>query len=368
MRAAVLHGRRDLRIETRPTPRAAAGEVVLAVGTVGLCGTDAAEYLHGPRMFPVDWRHPVTRHEGPMIIGHEFSGRVVAVGDAVDDSWLGRDVASCGAVFCGRCRQCLLGRTNLCSSYSGVGLHRDGALAEYVATPLQNCAPVDALGLSSDAAALGQPMSIAVHAHSRGRLGTGERAVVLGVGGIGAFLVYAIAATGHDVVAVDTSPSRRDLARRLGSRDALDAGCSADDVHAALGGPSEVVYEASGRAEALGFALSMLPAGGRLVAVGIQEGPVAIDVRRLTLAELELVGTNAMVRGRDLDEALALLAGRAQGWDDVAPEVIPLEDVAETLTLIGTGRSPAVKVLVDPRTADRRDADMGLARHGGAGR
>jgi (R,R)-butanediol dehydrogenase / meso-butanediol dehydrogenase / diacetyl reductase len=363
MRAAVLHGRGDLRVEAAPVPEPAPGEVLLAVGTVGLCGTDASEYLHGPRMFPVEARHPVTGHEGPMTIGHEFSGRVVAAGPGVDPAWVGREVASCGAVSCGRCWQCARGRTNLCISYSGVGLHRPGALAEYVATPLQNCSAVDVLGLPPDAAALGQPMSIAVHARDRGRLSPGERAVVLGAGGIGAFLVHAIAAQGSDVVALDTSAERLALASRLGARAVLDpTRCSTDDVLTELGGPPHVVYEASGRPQGLEFALELLPSGGRLVSVGIQAEPVTLDLRRWTLTELELIGTNAMVRGTDFDEALRLVASRAEGWDDVAPEVVPLEDVAEQLSLLGTGRAAAVKVLVDPRARERRRAATRPAR------
>jgi (R,R)-butanediol dehydrogenase/meso-butanediol dehydrogenase/diacetyl reductase len=308
-------------------------------------------------MFPVLERHPVTGHEGPMTIGHEFSGLVVGVGAGVDPAWVGREVASCGAVSCGHCRQCVRGRTNLCLSYAGVGLHRHGALAEYVTTPLANCAAVESLGLSPDGAALGQPMSIAVHARDRGRPVPGERAVVLGAGGIGAFLVFAIAARGIDVVALDAAPARLELAARLGARAVLDATrCSTADVHAALGGPADVVYEATGRPDALDRAVELLSTGGRLVSVGIQKEPVPLDLRRWTLTELELIGTNAMVRGQDFDEALELVAARAEGWADVAPDVIPLEDVAETLALMAAGRSPAVKVLVDPRTRGRRPA------------
>ena len=358
MLAAVMHGRGDLRVERREVPRPGPGELLLEVGTAGLCGTDAGEYSHGPAMFPIDARHPVTGHEGPMAIGHEFSGRVADVGPGVDRSWIGRDVASCGAVACGVCWQCRQGRTNLCVDYSGVGLHRDGALAEYVVTPLENCSPVDALGLPPDAAALGQPMSIAVHARDRGRPRPGDRVVVIGVGGIGAFLVYALAATGIDVVAVDASAERLALATRLGARAVLPAeGIGADHLRAALGGPAAVVYEATGRPDALALALETLPGGGRLVVVGLHKRAAEIDLRRLTLSELEVIGTNAMVKAQDFDEALRLVASRAEGWADVAPWVLPLTEVAESLAALASGGSAAVKVLVDPHIAQRRVAD-----------
>lgn len=356
MRAAVLHGRGDLRVEERPVPTPAAGELLLETGTVGLCGTDASEYAKGPSMVPIEHRHPATGHLGPMIIGHELSGRVVAVGAGVDPSWVGRPVACCGATSCGHCWQCLRGRTNLCVTYAAVGLHRDGALATYVTAPLASCAAVDDLGLTPDAAALGQPMSIAVHARDRGRLAEGERAVVIGVGGIGAFLVYAAAATTSIVVALDPVPERLELARRLGASAVLAVPATADDVVDAAGGPPHVVYEASGSPAGLALALEVLPAGGRLVLVGLQKAPAELDLRRASLAELEIIGTNAMVRDHDFDEALRLVAARDGGWADVAPEALTLDDVADSLAGLASGRPGAVKILVDPAATARRAA------------
>jgi (R,R)-butanediol dehydrogenase/meso-butanediol dehydrogenase/diacetyl reductase len=352
----VLHGRGDLRVETLPVPRPGPGEVLLAVGTAGLCGTDASEYGRGPRMFPIEARHPVTGHLGPMVIGHEFGGRVVSVGAGVDPSWLDHEVASCGAVSCGRCEWCSRGRTNLCVSYSAVGLHRPGALAEYVVTPVANCVPVDGRGLPADAAALGQPMSIAVHARRRGRVQPGERVVVLGVGGIGAFLVHAIAAAGGRVVAVDALPQRLTLAHRLGADSALlAASTTADHIEQALGGTAHVIFEATGRAEALTLAVELLAPGGRLVQVGLHSAPATVDLRRLSLTELEIIGTNAMVRATDFEEALDLVAARKEGWADVAPIALSLDEVAtDGLAAIGAGRAEMVKLLVDPRASRRR--------------
>lgn len=357
MRAAVLHGLGDLRVEPRPVPSPVPGEVLLQTGTVGLCGTDASEYTKGPSLVPLEHPHAATGHVGPMIIGHEFSGTVVAVGEGVGRSWVGRPVACCGAMSCGECWQCRRGRTNLCVSYAAVGLHRDGALAEYVAAPLASCAAVDDLGLTPDAAALGQPMSIAVHARDRARLASGERAVVVGVGGIGAFLVHAAAATTPHVVALDPVPARLDLARRLGASAALDPSADAGDVVAAVGGAPHVVYKSSGNPAGLARALELLPPGGRLVLVGLQKAAAELDLRRATLIELEIIGTNAMVRFQDFDQALRLVAARAEGWSDVAPDVLPLAGVAPSLTALGTGQPGPVKILVDPKIVDRRPAD-----------
>ena len=349
MRAAVYHGRRDVRVETVPVPEPGPGEVLLRVLAAGICGTDAAEWANGPVQFPVERAHPATGHVGPLVIGHEFAGQVVALGPGVDDGWMGHLVASCGAVACGRCWQCQRGRTNLCVNYAGVGLHRDGALAQYVATPVATCESVDDLRLSPDAAALGQPMAVAVHARTRGRAEPGERALVLGAGGIGALLVYALARHGVDVTVADPDPERIELARRLGARRVAPTDGPPAGVLDVMDGPPHVAFEATGIAAVTLRAMEVLPKGGRLVQIGVQKQPVTIDLSRLTLTELEVIGTNALVAETDFPAALRLLAGRGQGWGDVAPVAIPLDAlVSEGLEPLATGRAGGVKTLVDP--------------------
>jgi (R,R)-butanediol dehydrogenase / meso-butanediol dehydrogenase / diacetyl reductase len=349
MRAAVYHGRRDVRVETVPVPEPGRGEVLLRVLAAGICGTDASEWAGGPVQFPVEVRHPATGHLGPLVMGHEFAGQVVAVGESVDEGWIGHLVASCGAVACGHCWQCERSRTNLCVNYSGVGLHRDGALAHYVATPVANCESVDDLGLTPDAAALGQPMSIAVHARTRSRAEPGERALVLGTGGIGAMLVYALARHGVDVTVADPDPARVELARRLGAGRVAPTDGPPEGVLEVMDGPPHVVFEATGIDAVTLRALEILPKGGRLVQIGVQKQPVGIDLRRLTLAELEIIGTNALVRGTDFPAALRLVADRAEGWEDVAPVAIPLDGlVSDGLEPLASGRAGAIKILVDP--------------------
>jgi (R,R)-butanediol dehydrogenase/meso-butanediol dehydrogenase/diacetyl reductase len=349
MRAAVYHGRRDVRVQTVPIPEPGQGEVLLRVLAAGICGTDASEWANGPVQFPVERPHPATGHVGPLVIGHEFAGQVVALGPGVDEGWMGHLVASCGAVACGRCWQCRRGRTNLCVGYAGVGLHRDGALAQYVATPVANCKSVDDLRLTPDAAALGQPMAVAVHARTRGRAEPGERALVLGAGGIGALLVYALARYGLDVTVADPDPERVELAGRLGARRVAPVDGPPAGVLEVMDGPPHVAFEATGIGAVTLRALEVLPKGGRLVQIGVQKQPVAIDLGRLTLTELEVIGTNALVAETDFPAALRLVAGREEGWADVAPVAIPLDAlVSEGLEPLASGRPGAVKTLVDP--------------------
>ena len=356
MTAAVYHGQHDIRFEERPTPTAPPGELLLEVGTVGVCGTDVTEWVMGPRQHPFAAPHPVTGHQGEIIPGHEFSGTVVAVGDGVDESWLGKRVASCGSVACGHCDACLRGQSNQCRLYNGVGLHRDGALAGYVATPPQNCIAIDGLGISLDEAALCQPMSIAVHNVSRAGDVAGQTVLLQGVGGIGTFLAYALVEAGADVIATDMDPERLAIARELGvTRTVQVAGDSGDLdlIRAELGGQElRVVFEVSGsRAGALA-ALELAPRGGRIVFVGIQKTPIEIDIANLTFEEKILIGTNALVREVDFPRAVELIARRRGRWAIIAPRVVPLEDyIEEALRPMSEGRPLAIKTLVDPRAA-----------------
>ncbi len=351
MRAAVLHGRRDLRFEEVPTPSAGPGELLIEVTAVGVCGTDAAEWSHGPKLFPIDTAHPVTGHRGPLTIGHEFAGRVVAVGEDVDAAWVGRLVASCGAAPCGRCALCREGRSNVCRQYSAVGLHRPGALARYVAAPVASCVDADAWGLDPHEAALVQPMSIAVHAARRSGAAPGDVAVVQGVGGIGAFLIHVLVDLGARVIAVDLDPARLALARELGAAETITGGTSAtaELLTAAWGEELPVFFEVTGSQRGMDLAIDTAPMGTTIVAVGIAKAPAPVDLGRVTVRELTLVGTNAMVRETDLGDAARLVAARAGRWDAVAAAPLPFEQVVDgALAPIAEGRPPAVKSLVLP--------------------
>lgn len=351
MRAAVLYGKGDLRLEQVGVPTARPGELLLEVGAVGVCGTDAVEWAYGPRLFPVDVRHPVTGHHGPMVIGHEFSGTVVAVGDGVDAAWIGRLVASCGSMPCGTCAECTSGRSNLCRRYAAVGLHRDGALARYVSTPVGSCVDVGALGLDADEAALVQPMAIAVHSMRRARLRADDVVVVQGIGGIGAFLIHALVDAGMHVVAVDLAPERLEIATALGAHVTVLGGTSEAEglIAAQFERSIPVFFEVTGSDAGLRLAIDSVPMGTEIVMVGIQKAPRTVDLARVTVRELSLIGTNALVRETDFPEAARLVAARRGEWTRIAPEPLSLDQlVDDALRPMSEGRPPAIKTLIRP--------------------
>lgn len=354
MRAAVMHGRGDIRIEDVPKPTPARDEVLLEVHAAGICGSDLHEFLHGPTMFPIPGPHPITGHSGPMIPGHEIGGTVVAVGSEADGFAIGDLVASGAGISCGSCFQCGTGRTNLCVQYTTVGLQRHGALAQYVAVPVQACLEVGQLGLAPDAAALVQPMSIAVHSTRRGQPAPGSDVVIIGAGGIGAFMIYVLAQQGHRVTAVDLSVDRLRIARIMGAEVTVVAD---SDVVAKVGESiphPRVIYEATGSAGGLALAGQVSPPGSRVVIVGLQSQPTEIDLMQFTLQERELIGTNAHAYASDFAPAAELVAAR-ETWSDIAPIAIPLEDLVEVgLGEMTTGTSSRIKTLIDPWSDSQR--------------
>jgi (R,R)-butanediol dehydrogenase/meso-butanediol dehydrogenase/diacetyl reductase len=335
MRAAVYRGSGDIRVETVPDPgEPGPGEVVVEVARAAICGTDASEWAHGPILC-----------RPPVVLGHEFTGRVVAAGADVALP-MGARVVSGAGISCGGCEWCQAGRTNLCASYRTLGLQVDGGLAELVMSPASICRVVpDAV--SDDAASMAQPFAVALHAVRRSRLAAGETCVVIGAGGIGAFIVAGAAARKPGkLIAVDIDPDRLATARGLGAGEALDArngaagnapAGTARDAAAHLAGlilaatdgeGAHVVIEASGAPHAPAAALTAARRGGRVLLVGLQSAPRELDLVAATVREVELITTVAHVCSVDLPEAVDLLALGSVA-DAVLDRVIPLGELVD---------------------------------------
>jgi (R,R)-butanediol dehydrogenase/meso-butanediol dehydrogenase/diacetyl reductase len=349
MRAAVYHGARDVRIEQRPVPTAGPGQVLVRITRSGICGTDAGEYQHGPGMFPVHRRHPVTGHQGPMILGHEFIGAVVATG-AGAETLAGQRIATGAGVSCGECDWCRAGRTNLCARYWTLGLNADGGLAGYAAVPASTCVPIPD-ECPDDAAGLAQPLAVGLHAAHRADVRAAETVVLIGAGAIGSFILCGLAQRRPErIVVLDVDESRLATAKALGATEAHDVN-GVDPValvRELTGGEgAAVVIEASGTPGSAQRAVRMTARGGRVLLVGLAHGPQELDLAEATLREVDLRTTVAHVCGADIPAALRLLtdggvAGhlldRVIGLDALVPD--GLDALVE--------RRATGKILVDP--------------------
>jgi threonine dehydrogenase-like Zn-dependent dehydrogenase len=310
MKAAVYHGPGDIRIESVADPDGARdGEVVIEVARAAICGTDSSEWSHGPLLA-----------RPPVVLGHEFVGRVVDVGPGAGAFAVGERLVSGAGISCGKCEWCRAGRTNLCAEYRTIGLHVDGGLAGYVRSPAFVCRRVPDL-VSDDAASLAQPLAVALHAVRRSGLQAGQACAVIGVGGIGAFIVAAAVAGGASpLIALDIDDARLETARSLGAHVASNVreGSLVDAIlEHTSGDGADVVIEASGTAGGPAAALAAARRGGRVLIVGLQAAPRELDLFSFTVREVDLVTTLAHVCDVDLPDALALLES-----SDVAPRVI----------------------------------------------
>jgi (R,R)-butanediol dehydrogenase/meso-butanediol dehydrogenase/diacetyl reductase len=324
------------------------GDLLIEVAFCGVCGSDLAEYRHGPLLAHISGTpHRLTGHRGPVVLGHEFAGYVAAAGDGADFT-PGTLVACSGSVSCGTCPACVAGETNLCPDYRIIGLHQDGGLASHCVVPASACVDAGSYGISPSVAALAQPMAIAVHAVRRGHISPGERAAVVGVGGVGAFLLYAACETGAAVTAIDTDPRRFELARALGAVEVIPPSQVSPENQRGY----DVVFEVSGTERGLATALSATRRGGRVVLVGLQPPSGQLGSRPLILGETSILGSFAQATAIDLPEALRVLSTRPGGWRDVAPRAFPLSDI---VTEGFTANGERVKTLFAPSLTEATD-------------
>lgn len=347
MKAAVYYGAQDIRIEEWPVPNPGPGEVLIRVLRSGICGTDASEWVAGPKVFPVNRKHPNSGHMGPLIPGHEFIGEVVDAGPAGGFS-AGDLVASGAGVWCGECERCNEGRTNLCLSYRTLGLNVHGGMAEYVAAPAKTLRPIPA-GLSPDHAGLAQPLAVGIHAARRSGAKSGDNVVVIGAGAIGSFVLAGLKHLNDvDVTVVDFPGRKLERALRLGADRTLSPSENlTDQIKVALGGAKpDVVIEASGAPGQLAAAMEMTRDGGRVLAVGIPKGAPELDIHSMVFREVTLDSTLAHVCDEDLPAALEILAEGMLGAE-LAEEPVGLDQLGASLDALAAGKVEG-KILIDP--------------------
>jgi len=339
MPAAVYVGPGRLEVREVDVPEVGDHDVLVEVDLCGVCGSDLHLVLEG-------WGAPGS------IPGHEWTGTVAAVGSAVTRWRPGDAVVGGPPTRCGTCPSCAGGRPSLCDERDTPGLEVEhGAFARYVVRPAEELlARPDAL--DPRAAALAEPLAVALHGITQARLRPGQRALVLGAGPIGALSIAALRAMGvDDVTCAEPSPSRRALAEAVGATAVVDPAelhvPSIAEPGLVVEGAVDAVLECSGKAAAMEAGLAQLRRGGTLVLVGAGIEPPRFDPNRILLNELVITG--AFVYDPDgFERALALLAGGRIPVDTVVePRTVVLDDVLDAMRGLAEGRL-AGKVLVSP--------------------
>ena len=259
-----------LTVTTVPKPAPGPGEVLIAVRHAGVCGTD----LH-----IAEWdAWAQGRVRPPIVVGHEFAGEIVQLGDRVTELKTGQLVTAEGHIVCGHCLQCRTGNGHICRNTRIIGVDRDGAFAEYIVMPETNVLPLD--GIPTEVGAIMDPMGNAFHTVLTADI-PGSTVFIVGCGPIGCFAVgIARAAGAAKVIASDVNPTRLALAQRMGAHLTINA--ATDDVtrtvlDATSGEGVDVVCEMSGVPSALHQAFATVRMGGRVQLLGIPRGAVPID-------------------------------------------------------------------------------------------
>jgi 2-desacetyl-2-hydroxyethyl bacteriochlorophyllide A dehydrogenase len=309
--------------------------VVVDVERVGICGTDV-EFFTGEMDY---LRQGHTSY--PLRIGHEWAGRVTALGDGVDLTWLGKRVTGDTMLGCGTCERCLSGRHHVCESRQEIGVRGGwpGALAEQLAVPESALYEVPEQ-VSSAAAALVEPGGCAVRALNGTALQAGQRLLIFGPGTIGLLVAQFAIARGIEVHMVGVESASLELATSLGVQ---HVHLGSDD----LPGPFDAIVDATSDSGTPAMSLRYVEPGGRVVLIGISGEPSMIDSRQITIGDMNVVGILGGSAG--LGEAITAYANRRVVPDPLVSEVVGLEDVASRLRgERGPNAGPGPKVQVDP--------------------
>ena len=298
-------------LEEVPVPTIGINDVLIKILRTGICGTDLHIYnwdAWARKTIPV-----------PMVVGHEFVGQIVEVGNNVKDFHPGDIVSGEGHVVCGRCRNCLAGRRHLCKDTQGVGVNRPGAFAEFIALPMTNVWVHDP-HIPRDVAAIFDPFGNAVHTALSFDV-LGEDVLVTGAGPIGVMAAAVVRHAGaRHVVVTDINPYRLELARRMGATLAIDVRTqSVADAQKHLGMREgfDIGLEMSGNAAAFRAMLTNMAHGGKIAMLGIPEKEIAIDWNVVIFNMLTIKG----IYGREMYETWYKMTVMLQSGLDVSPIV-----------------------------------------------
>ena len=281
MKALQFFGKKDLRFVEIPEPEIKANEVLMRVKKVGICGTDLHIY-NGGMSVPT-----------PLVLGHEFVGDLVKVGEQVTNVSVGDRAVAEHVVGCEKCTYCIQGKRNLCKNPTVIGIHRPGALAEYVVLPAELVYKLPD-ELSYDEGVLVEPVSIAVYAVRKTYVDVGDRVAVVGQGPVGLLVDYVAKASGGIVFGFDKHDNRLGYAKDHNYvYKAFNIGEERYKEQFRNDAPegADIVFEVVGSDSSAELALELAKPGGRVTILGVFEHDVMINMMQIVKKELKVRGS-----------------------------------------------------------------------------
>ena len=339
MRAAVLTAVGRVELQERPEPEAPPGWVVVAVESASLCGTDAHQY---------DGRIDTPF---PRVPGHDFAGRVEAVGQGVDDGLVGAPVAVKPSLPCGQCADCSAGRLLDCRSKKLIGLWSDGCLTEKVAVPQVNLVPRPD-GVEAWQASLLEPLAVGLNTVDRLGIRLGETVAVLGQGPIGLALTRLCALSGAGrLIVTDAREAPFRVSRAYGATDCVDV--TKQDVKEAVadltgGVGADIVIETSGFPASSAVALDLVRKEGKLAHIGWANDLPPLPVIPIMAKTLTVFGVGGNGGRGQYERSLELVRARRVDLEPMVTHRFGLADIAEAFETASSKSGGAIKVVVTP--------------------
>lgn len=335
MKALVCNSPGELILLNRPAPGTPPpGWVLLGISHVGICGTDYHIF---------EGKHPYLAY--PRVMGHEVSGTVLAVGDAVSLA-VGELVVVNPYLACGRCVACRHDKPNCCVAIEVLGVHRDGAMCEQLLVPASNLYPTDGLSLA-DAAAV-EFLAIGAHAVRRSQAGPDTRTLVIGAGPIGLGTALFARIAGQDVTVLDISRERLDFAETSLGFAVIDSPLpkAADAVKASTGGEGfDVVFDATGNSSSIHAAFGHVAHGGALVMVSVVKNDITFSDPEFHKREMMLIGSRNAGRA-DFQHVATSIRGGAIPLEKLVTHRTSLEDSPHNIAGWAHQKSGLIKAVI----------------------
>jgi threonine dehydrogenase-like Zn-dependent dehydrogenase len=334
MQALVLRQPGDAAVETVGETSPKAGEVLLKVRRVGLCGSDLNSYRG---------KNPMVSF--PRILGHEVAATVLYDTPGRPDLAAGTDVTLSPYTSCGKCASCRRDRPNACQFNQTLGVQRDGALTEYIAASPDKLYPAK---LSLKELCLVEPLTVGFHAVARGRVNASDVVAIIGCGGVGLGSVAASSFLGARTIAIDVDDAKLEVARKAGATDLVNT--RHDSLHERLAdltggiGP-DVIIEAIGLPETFRAAVQEVAFAGRVVYIGYAKEPVAYETRLFVQKELDILGSrNALPE--DFRAVIEMLEQGRFPVDDAITKIVSLEQAPDFLAAWSSDPARFSKIMI----------------------
>ena len=338
MKASRFLGNKTFAVTDLPTPHAGPGELVLRNQVCGVCGTDVHIYHGEPGSADVN---------PPVVLGHEYSGEVVEVGEGVTGFAVGDHVTVDPNIYCGHCAYCQNGKKQLCPSMEAIGVTRDGGFAQYSRIPASQAFKLEPT-VPWEAAAMAEPLACCLHGIDLAGIQVGDKVCVVGGGAIGLLMVQLAKLSGaSQIVLSEPNEKRRQVGLQLGANAALDP--TRPDAQEAfaqvLGGGANVVIECVGNVPAVKSAFQFAGKGATVLLFSVPKVDATFDLPLFDVYKKELTIKGSFVNPDTLARAVALINSGKVDFDPIITHRFTLDQLPEAIAMQMSDAS--IKVVVE---------------------